>query len=717
MIPESFHFLRPAWLVALAPLALALWAAAGTQEHANPWRRLVDRHLLRHLVVTGGDGARRWPLLLGALAGAAACLALAGPAWERIPQPTFTGVDPTVVVLDLSPAMNVDDLSPSRLARARHELQDILDRTRGGQVGLVLYSDEPFVAAPLTDDARVVAEMIPSLESGLMPLRPARTDRALAQAQALLDQAGAASGRVVLLSAGSDAASAETLAAARALAASGRTLGVLGAGTDGGAPLRDARGRVVTGGDGRPVMTSLDRAALEALAAAGGGSFSALRADDADLATVLPSRAPGSVRDGQQGSSAQFDVWRDAGIWLVLIPLLVAPLAFRRGLVAAIALALVAGGAGEAAASTWSDLWNRRDQQAQAALDAGDAARAATLFEDRAWQAAATYQNGDYASSAEAYATLEGDQNRYNLGTALARAGQLEEAVAAYDEVLASLPEHDDARFNRDLVQRLLDQQREQQERQQQNQEQNQEQDQSAQQGAGEQPQEQQQAGGTGDQEQQHGDGAGEQPQDAGGAPPGGEPGARPDEQQQAADGAAGADSQGPGEEPEQAQADGPPSGGLQEQTREDAARHAGDRDENHPEADAQQEASAAQAGAAPSPEQNADHDATAAAADRPDEQHQAAAQDRTLAETLDQELADAAPHEQPGDQEPANEDGDTATAAAASSGVRPLTEREQAREQALRNIPSDPGGLLRAKIRRQYAEKRFAQHEEIPSW
>ncbi len=45
------------------------------------------------------------------------------------------------------------------------------------------------------------------------------------------------------------------------------------------------------------------------------------------------------------------------------------------------------------------------------------------------------------------------------------------------------------------------------------------------------------------------------------------------------------------------------------------------------------------------------------------------------------------------------------------------MTEQEQAREQALRNIPDDPGGLLRAKIRRQYGEKRYAQKEVSPSW
>jgi len=653
VIPESFHFLRPAWLLALAPLALVLWAATRKGEHGSAWRRLVDQHLLRHLMLKDGERTRRWPLALGALAGLAASLAMAGPAWQQIPQPTFSSVEPTVVVLDMSPAMNGDDLSPTRLIRARHELQDILERTRGGQVGLVLYTDEPFVAAPLTDDARVIAEMLPTLESGLMPLRPARADRAIARAQALLDQAGTQGGRVVLVTAGVDADPDSRLAAAQALAASGRTLSVLGAATDAGAPLRDARGRVVSAADGTPALAALDRSGLEALASAAGGRFSELRADDGDLALVLPVRAAGAARAAQQaGSSAQFDVWRDAGVWLILIPLLLAPLAFRRGLVAAVTLTLLVATSASAETSAWSDLWSRRDQQAQAALTAGDTAGAAALFEHPEWQAAASYQNGSFAESVEAYGKLSGSENEYNLGNALARSGKLEDALARYDAALARYdaalartPDQGDAKFNRDLVQRLLDEQRKQQEQQKQEQEQS---------GQGEQQDAQNQQGGA--QQPQQGDGQQERQQQAGAG----------SEQQQ---------EQGRGDQP----------------------------------AD-QQQAGAAEAAAQPS------DDGSTGTGARPEAQDDTAAkQDRTLAQGLDQALHGE--HETEPQPQTSDEDADAQPAAAGGAGQRPLTEREQAREQALRNIPDDPGGLLRAKIRRQYAEKRYSQQEVTPSW
>ncbi|MBY0278537.1 VWA domain-containing protein [Candidatus Binatia bacterium] len=699
MIPETFHFLRPAWLLAIVPVAILAWATLRTATRTSAWRRVVDAHLLRHLLLTDAGTTRRWPVALGALAGVAASVAMAGPAWDKIPQPTFTTSEPTVVVLDMSPAMQSDDLAPTRLGRARLELHDLLERSKGGQVALVLYSDEPFVAAPLTDDGRLIEQMIPTLESGLMPLRAPRPDRAIAQAKALLDQAGARSGRVLLVTSDLGDQADASIAAARGLAASGRTLSVLGAGSDDGAPARDARGRIAKDAAGKPVLAKLDRAALESLAHAGGGRFSEIRADDGDLAIVAPVRPAGSLHAASAGSSAQFDVWRDAGVWLVLIPLAVAPLFFRRGLVAALALTFVATAPARSEASTWNDLWQRPDQQGQAALAAGDAASAAGLFQDPAWQAAATYQSGTYDQAATRYASLGGTENRYNLGNALAKSGKLEDAVKQYDEVLKQEPQHADAKFNRDLVQRLLDQQRQQQQQQQQ-------------------PSKDQQ------QDQQQNEGQQAQPQSA------------QSRQQDAKDASQQAGGQPPKEDTQQAGAQQPKSDGArgsdpmddQRQAKSDSTAAQNEESQEHP-SDAQQASSGAQdepksddatasarAAGATHQQQQATRDAHGADDQQKQDpataaRNEAAQQDRSLAHDLDRQLANDA------QQDDRPQDDDAPRGAASSAANKPLTEQEQAREQALRNIPDDPAGLLRAKIRRQYAEQRYAQKEVSPSW
>ena len=385
------------------------------------------------------------------------------------------------------------------------------------------------------------------------------------------------------------------------------------------------------------------------------------------------------------GSSAQFDVWRDAGLWLVLIPLAVAPLFFRRGLVAVLALGVLAAAPGRADASTWDDLWHRRDQQGQAALASGDAAAAAGLFEDPAWQAAATYESGTYDQATTKYASLGGTENRYNLGNSLAKSGKLEDAVKQYDEVLKQEPQHADARFNRDLVQRLLDEQRRQQ---QENQQKQQSRDQQA---------EQQNGDGTPQQHDASSQQADAQPKDQNGAQGAGE---EQDPAQQPEQNAGSAEQPGRDESEEQ-QPSAQQTGDGQQPKQDETASSAPTGDQQQQQ---QQQAKHGSAG-----EDASDEPQDQAAAAR----NEAAQRDQALARDLDQQLAADGASEN--DDQPQDENAPRGSGS--STAKKPLTEQEQAREQALRNIPDDPAGLLRAKIRRQYAEKRYSRQEASPSW
>src|SRR5690606_41941672 len=110
---ENFHFLRPAWLLAL-PVGVALIVYAfRAQASGGAWRRVVDR-ALQPLVLTAADrySGRRWPLIAALLAWSIATIALAGPAWERLPVPAFRSNEALVVALDLSRSMDAADLSP-----------------------------------------------------------------------------------------------------------------------------------------------------------------------------------------------------------------------------------------------------------------------------------------------------------------------------------------------------------------------------------------------------------------------------------------------------------------------------------------------------------------------------------------------------------------------------------------------------------------------------
>jgi len=470
---NDFHFLRPAWLLSLIPMVLLLVSFYLTRRHSRAWSRVVDPHLLRQLLVTSEGRARRWPMALLALGWILAAGAMAGPSWKRLPQPTHTVQQPTVIALDLSRGMDSDDLKPSRVAQARYKIHDVLDLLQGGQVALVLYSDEPYVAAPLTDDSRVIDEMIPTLGTDLMPADGNRADRAIDQAVALLEQAGAPTGHIILITHGVEGGPERAEQSARRAADLGFSVSVLAAATEDGAPVRDRRGRIARDSSGAPVFSRLDRELLDDLVRSGEGALATLSPDGSDLDALLAA-APGRSITGQaRESELQADVWHDAGAPLVMILVVLGALSFRRGWVVVVVMGFVAlAGVPDAEASAWNDLWQRRDQQAAIAFEEKRTAEAAETFRNPAWKSAALYEDGRYETAAESYGSIVGLdgqaalENTYNLGNALARSGRLEEALAAYDEVLLRHPDHEDARFNRDLVEELLEEQ-EQQEQQQ----------------------------------------------------------------------------------------------------------------------------------------------------------------------------------------------------------------------------------------------------------
>ncbi len=454
----EFHFLRPGWLAGFVLLGWLVFRTWRGQGIAGDWRAACDPELLQHLLLRGGQGWQRRAAWLLAITGSLALLALAGPSWQRQPQPVVRDDQALVILLDLSRSMDVRDRPPSRLLQVRYRLVDLLQHYPGGYAALVGYAGLPFLVSPLTDDFATIVSQLQALNTQTMPARGSRADLALDYAAELLQNAGHDNGQVLLVS---DSLARASTARQRAmqLAQRGYRVSVLGVGTVAGGPIPVSGSGFARDAGGSIVIARLQREALQAVAQAGGGHYRELGINDAQLDF---SAAGAALEDTERLATGH---WREQGPWLLLPLLLLCALTFRRGgsLVCVLCgVLLLPDTAG--AASLWDQLWSRPDQQAERLFHEGRTAAAAEHFQDALWRATAYYRQGEYPQALDALRDTELDAGgQYLRGNTLAQLERYEEAVAAYDAAIAVAVEaprlREDAEHNRRQVQALLDQQ------------------------------------------------------------------------------------------------------------------------------------------------------------------------------------------------------------------------------------------------------------------
>lgn len=452
------EWLRPLWLLAVPVLAWLLWRLWHRERQSGRWQLLLPAAFHQALLKGGSGRSSKLPWLALGLAWLLAVLALLGPSWQRVEQSNQKPADPLVVLLELTPQMLATDGRPNRLEQTRRKLLDLLEARRDAQTAIIVYAGSAHSLVPLSDDLATSRNLLEALKPSLMPEPGRRADLAVARALQLLDQAQLGQGRLLLIT--SALSEEERSGIQQALQKHSVPLLILGVGSREGAPVAQEDGSFLKDSRGAILIPRLDARGLQETAENHGGRYASMRLDDEDLRRLGLLDSPQTMRAA--GEPTQLDSHVDQGYWLLLPLLLLAACAGRRGWLFCLPLLLMLPPQSSHAFGL-DDLWLRPDQQGQRLLQAQRPAEAAQRFVDPQWQGKALYEAEDYAAAAERFAKGDSAADHYNRGNALAKAGELEAALDAYEQALERQPELAAAQHNKALVEQALRQRENQQ--------------------------------------------------------------------------------------------------------------------------------------------------------------------------------------------------------------------------------------------------------------
>lgn len=276
------------WLLALLPVAAgALWWNASRRSRTT--EAFGRRSTVEGLIIGQARWWRAARALLMLTGVALVIVAFAGPQYgSRTRVLRKRGID-VVIALDFSKSMLAQDVHPSRIKRAKAELERLLGDLDGDRVGLVAFAGDA-MAFPMTVDYSAIRLFLRDLGPMDMPVGGTAIGKAMIASKRLIESSNDRRGeeaaapnrsRVVILLTDGEDHEGDPLAAAEELKTAGIQVYAVGIGSGSGEPIPSyTADGTLTGhmkdSDGRLVMTSLsaeNEETLREIASITGGKY------------------------------------------------------------------------------------------------------------------------------------------------------------------------------------------------------------------------------------------------------------------------------------------------------------------------------------------------------------------------------------------------------------------------------------------------------------
>ncbi len=264
------------WLLLLIPswAALLWWGYRCRRKAAAAF---VSPTLLDRIAYSLSGSRLKWKATLWVVAWLLLIVGLADPqVGTRVEEVKREGID-IMIALDVSNSMLCQDLSPSRLENAKHEIQSFINGLKGDRVGLVAFAGSAIVHCPLTTDYGAAKLLTRVLDTDLVTEQGTALADALDAAKNSFQSEEGGSRVIVIISDGEDHEE-QAVDAAKEAAKDGIRIYTIGMGTPQGAPIpvKNAKSGAQDfkrDRDGSIVVTRLNEVLLRQVAEAGDGEY------------------------------------------------------------------------------------------------------------------------------------------------------------------------------------------------------------------------------------------------------------------------------------------------------------------------------------------------------------------------------------------------------------------------------------------------------------
>ena len=241
-----------------------------------------DVELLKALIPSSAELRSRITFWLTTVALVLLVIAVARPRYGTKKETMLTKGVEVVVALDISNSMMAEDITPSRLDKAKRLISRMMTQASGNKFALIVYAGDAFVQMPITDDQVSANMFLNQITPSLIKRQGTNMGEAIDLAcRSFSDNEKIGKAIVVITDGENHEGGAEE--AARRASELGIKVYVMGIGTTKGGRIPAGKsGEFLRDREGNIVVTKLNEAMAQSIAAAGNGTY--IRVDNTNSA-------------------------------------------------------------------------------------------------------------------------------------------------------------------------------------------------------------------------------------------------------------------------------------------------------------------------------------------------------------------------------------------------------------------------------------------------